>query len=130
MNDIKYRVRFKPDQKMFDVAALIRTSSPEELRVFPKTTITLEWEVLNRAVESWNIILMQSTWLFDKNGKEIYEGDIIGNWFYDDDRTMVVEKDEDFSGFNISYRLQECIIDTDTREVIGNIYKDPDLVKQ
>jgi hypothetical protein len=43
---------------------------------------------------------------------------------------MVVEKDEDFSGFNISYRLQECIIDTDTREVIGNIYKDPDLIKK
>lgn len=73
---------------------------------------------------------MQSTWLFDKNGKEIYEGDIIGNWFYDDDRTMVVEKDEDFSGFNISYWLQECIIDTDTREVIGNVYKNPDLIKQ
>lgn len=71
---------------------------------------------------------MQSTWLFDKNGKEIYEGDIIRNWFYDDDRTMVVEKDEDFSGFNISYRLQECIINTDTREVIGNIYENPDLV--
>lgn len=51
MNDVKYRVRFKPDQKMFEVAALIRTSSPEELRVFPKTSITLEWEVLNRSYE-------------------------------------------------------------------------------
>lgn len=128
--EVKYRVRFKPDQKMFDVAALIRTSSPEELRVFPKTSITLEWEVLNRAVESWDIILMQSTGLYDSNWIEIYEGDIIGNWFYDDDRTMVVEKDEDFSGFNISYWLQECIIDTDTREVIGNIYKNTDLIKQ
>lgn len=114
---------------MFDVASLVRVSNPEELRVFYKTAITLEGEVLNRAVESWEIVLMQSTWLKDKNWKEIYEGDIIGNWFYDDDRTMVVEKDEDFSGFNISYWLQECIIDTDTREVIGNIYKDPDLVE-
>lgn len=98
--------------------------------VYPRLLWTIENNVEHRSTEDWNIILMQSTWLFDKNGKEIYEGDIIGDWFYDDDRIMVVEKDEDFSGFNISYRLQECIIDTDTREVIGNIYNDPDLVKQ
>lgn len=122
--DIKFRVRFKPDQKMFNVASLIRTSNPKELRVFPKTTITLEWEILNRSVESWNIILMQSTWFFDKNGKEIYEGDIIKNLFYGKDRTVVIEKDEDYAGFNISYWLQEWIINTDAREVIGNIYED------
>ena len=122
--EVKYRVWFKPDQKMFDVAALIRTSSPEELRVFPKTSTTLEWGVLNRAVEDWEIALMQSTGLYDKNGKEIYEGDIIKNLFYGKDRTVVIEKDEDYAGFNISYWLQEWIINTDAREVIGNIYED------
>ena len=126
--EVKYRVRFKPDQKMFDVASLIRTSNPKELRVFPKTKITLEWEVLNRAVEDWDIVLMQSTWLFDKNDKEIYEGDIIKNLFYGKDRTIVVEKDEDYWGFNISYWLQECIINTDKREVIWNIYENSDLI--
>ena len=122
--EVKYRVRFKPDQKMFDVASLIRTNSPRELRVFPKTAITLEWEVLNRTVESWDIVLMQSTWLKDKNWKEIYEGDILTNLFYGKEKDVVVEREEDYAGFNISYWLQEWIINTDAREVIGNIYED------
>ena len=126
--EVKYRVRFKPDQKMFDVASLIRTSNPKELRVFPKTTITLEWEVLNRAVEDWDIVLMQSTWLFDKNGKKIYEGDILTNLFYGKEKDVVVEREEDYAGFNISYWLQEWVINTDTRVAMGNIYEHPYLV--
>lgn len=123
MNDVKYRVRFKPDQKMFDVCWLIRTENPKELRVFPRTSITLEEGVLNRSLESWDIVLMQSTWVFDSNGKEIYDGDIIKNAFYSKEKNIAIERDEDYWGFNISYRLQEGIIHTDAREVVGNIYK-------
>ena len=73
-------------------------------------------------------IPMQFTWLFDRNDKEIYEGDIIKRLFYGKDRTIVVERDEDYWGFNISYWLQEGIVNTDTRVVIGNIYENPELV--
>ena len=72
-------------------------------------------------------IPMQFTWLVDKNGKEIYEGDVIEKLFYGKDRTVIIERDKDYWGFNISYRLQEWIINTDTREVIGNIYENPEL---
>lgn len=75
--EVKYRVWFKPDQKMFDVCWLIRTEAPKELRVFPKAWITLEEWVLNRSLESWDIELMQSTGVYDINGKEIYRWDII-----------------------------------------------------
>ena len=128
--DTKYRVRNKERKSMYLVNFLGRIAWEPWITVYPRLLWTIENNIEHRSTEDWNIVLMQSTWLFDKNGKEIYEGDIIGNWFYDDDRTMVVEKDEDFSGFNISYWLQECIIDTDTREVIGNVYKNPDLIKQ
>ncbi|MFC2494744.1 MAG: YopX family protein [Candidatus Absconditicoccaceae bacterium] len=80
------------------------------------------------AGEHRDYIPMQSTGLFDRNDKEIYEGDIIKRLFYGKDRTIVVERDEDYGGFNISYWLQEGIVNTDTRVVIGNIYENPELV--
>ena len=82
------------------------------------------------AWEHRDYIPMQSTWLFDRNDKEIYEGDIIKRLFYGKDRTIVVERDEDYWGFNISYWLQEGIVNTDTRVVIGNIYENPELISQ
>lgn len=143
MKDVKYRVRFKPDQKMFDVAALIRTESPKELRVFPKTSITLEWEVLNRAVEDWDIVLMQSTWAFDKNWVEIFDGDIVKGskiwelhhepcvvfydkfklWFY----ATLARNWEDWFCWKTGSR-REYMVEQKHKIVIGNIYENPDLI--
>lgn len=116
---------------MFEVAALIRTSSPEELRVFPKTSITLEWEVLNRAVESWDIELMQSTGAYDINGKEIYRWDIIESQW----DIREVRYDDDMASF-VGVRGKEIQSVDDwislefVSEVIGNIYENPDLIKR
>jgi len=87
------------------------------------------YETLNEFFRDDRWKFMQFTWLLDKNGKEIYEGDIIINSFYGKEEDVVVEREEDCAGFNISYRLQECIISTDTRMVIGNIYEHPNLVE-
>lgn len=129
--EVKYRVRFKPDQKMFDVAALIRTSSPEELRVFPKTSITLEWEVLNRSVESWDIELMQSTGIYDINGIEIYRWDIIeSQWnirevrYNDNMASYVGVKSKEIQSVDDWISLEFV------SEIIGNIYENPDLIKR
>ena len=131
MNDVKFRVRFKPDQKMFDVAALIRTSSPKELRVFPKTSITLEWEVLNRSVESWDIELMQSTGIYDINGIEIYRWDIIeSQWnirevrYNDNMASYVGVKSKEIQSVGDWISLEFV------SEIIGNIYENPDLIKR
>ena len=69
-------------------------------------------------------ILMQYTGLKDKNGKEIYEGDII-NWTTEDVNDVVRFKDGTFMigdvcSFNVS---------VSNLEVIGNIYENPDLLK-
>lgn len=128
---VKYRVRFKPDQKMFDVSCLIRTSGPEELRVFPKTTIALEWGVLNRAVESWDIELMQSTGVYDINGVEIYEWDIIeSQWdirevrYNDDMASFVGVRNKEIQSVDDWISLEFV------SEIIGNIYENPDLIKR
>ena len=77
------------------------------------------------------IILMQSTGLHDKNGKEIFEGDILGT--KDGLLNGVVEYRADLGMFVnslIRYNNFErlCNIGSD-REIIGNIYENPELLE-
>jgi uncharacterized phage protein (TIGR01671 family) len=71
---------------------------------------------------------MQYTGLKDKNGKEIYEGDIV-SFVYDHTGsvwTMAVDWDEKNAMFILkgnSVSLSEF-----DGEVIGNIYENPDLL--
>lgn len=62
-------------------------------------------------------VLMQFTGLLDKNGKEIYEGDVM---HHDEMKAHAIEFQEGrFGKFYIDYSL--C-------EVIGNIYENPELI--
>jgi len=89
-----------------------------------------------------NAEIMQFTGLHDKNGKEIYEGDICivqiqlgGFWgntpnpktaqiFYDTDGAGYIAKWE--WAKNQHYERLTCDIDC---EVVGNIYENPELLK-
>lgn len=83
--------------------------------------------------------LMRSTGLLDKNGKEIFEGDILkvanndSSWFevvkYDHDKAMFISKE-----VNLKYEVPETpLYDLFSPylfkvEVIGNIWEDGDLI--
>ena len=75
----------------------------------------------------------QFTGLHDKNGKEIYEGDIVK---YRDSRGQHIEKvifDKGcfYAGMHwgSSTRLAPKLINTRITEVIGNIYDNPELLE-
>lgn len=86
-----------------------------------------------------DVELMQFTGLKDKNGKEIFEGDIITNGtaivdvkshqtlgFY-----TVVNGEERFFGSNTSIKDFENDVEefSSVTEIIGNIYENPELLE-
>ena len=88
-------------------------------------------------------ILMQYTGLKDKNGIDIYEGDIIKSTWkennpygyrpeeWDDEEEITIVKYQAPS-FNIKYKFGDggqMVIEDFRMEVIGNIYENPNLVK-
>lgn len=75
--------------------------------------------------------LMQSTGLKDKNGREIFEGDILGT--KDGLLNSVVEYRSDLGMWTnslIRYNNFERLCNvTSSREIIGNIYENPELLE-
>jgi hypothetical protein len=113
MREIKFRAWDKKDERMvkdaINCAGSIKPNGP--LRKFDFAEM----------VDSKSFELMQYTGLKDKNGKEIYEGDIIK-----DERGAIVEIAWTGNGFMGKYP-HDWMIPND-REIIGNIYQDKDLL--
>ena len=86
--------------------------------------------------------LMQSTGVKDKNGVEIFEGDIVlvsvrNGFDYLDNKVCIVKNSIDYSGLvcaTVDEDLEYQIFNTElfekyTYEVIGNIYENSELLE-
>ncbi len=76
--------------------------------------------------------LMQFTGLKDKNGVEIYEGDIIKWFVYDLIREGIVQYIDNYGGYDMKHFKDDYHVCCDwlrgDYEVIGNIYENPELI--
>lgn len=90
-----------------------------------------------RIADGEDVSLMQFTGLLDKNGKEIYEGDLvtirqnghISTIEFTDGCFMMVHKHKDLSGVENGGYEQVLGFLAVPVEVIGNIYENPGLLK-
>lgn len=113
---IKFRASYLPEYGevgLFDVISL--------------ETVEGGW-VINGEIPSSAVHLMQSTGLIDKNGKEMYEGDVVRNW----ECQMALHSIEWIKdGFFVNYHnYTHGVIHPSLLEVAGNIHENSELLKR
>lgn len=127
-----------PSEKfeMFYDVSVVTTYQSKEQHVIADFGMYNESEY--NGTEIIDYTLMQSTGLFDKNGKEIFEGDVVNA--YDTDRNEGrIYKTTNLIGI-VTYRenafclkqgnvLTDLWVHSEEVEVIGNIYENQDLLE-
>lgn len=124
---LRYRAWLKEDKEMIDV---------EEIHL-ENGELDFIGDAITWMCKSDDCVLMQSTGLRDKNGKEIFEGDILkvtnlSSWLevvsFNEDKAMFVSKET-------KRKVEETplydLFNTDIFEVeiIGNIHTNPELAE-
>ena len=114
--EIKFRAWNKKDKVMVDVAAM--NFGPSGFWSLIEDAYDAELQL----ADSYE--LMQYTGLKDKNGREIYEGDIVKNEY---GKVMEVNYDPRSAAFGVGDYYFGTIGSGKILEVIGNIYEDGGL---
>lgn len=127
----KYRLWDKAEQKMLTNSELIIWDGNVYANDSKKLTCN--------NLRGWSVdeeYLMQSTGLKDKNGKEIFEGDVVRQV-----RTQPTTENETLTGVvtvlegawlimnDVEQLASYLWSETDINEVVGNIYENPDLLE-
>lgn len=137
MRTIKFRGKTK--QGEWVIGYYVGKSSLDEVAILPPPNVNYDIDYINDSECYYCIAdtLGQFTGLYDKNGKEIYEGDILrwdvnnllyvvtfeSGMFY----ASVEECNEGMIGGFPLHRLTEC--DYGKCEIVGNIHDNPELLE-
>ena len=130
-NRFRFKVYYKPHNKVYNVICLNCERQKEIIIEYNGSTALVEWE---------NCIILQSTGLRDRDGKLIYEDDIIeftDNVTINGSKTHIA-KVEHNKEFNAYMYHAECMgwytINPNQNKrfkvkVIGNVYANPELLR-
>jgi len=133
MRDIKFRAWDKKRKRIYEVIHLMR-STFEGIWCIGKGRNIIEDKEIHIDIQPDKCEVMQFTGLKDSHGKEIYEGDIVSDHI----GVGVIEYVEKYAAFRINYQNMECkwfydyTLDGEREsiEVIGNIYENPELIRE
>ncbi len=122
--EIKFRAWDKGDKVMIPHKDIYRIHMDENKGAYG---LTLDSNICGGLSMSFD--LMQFTGLLDKNGKEIYEGDVVKT----KNGTYAAEWDDQGSyifktGKHDDYYVRMVLNPDQEAEVIGNIYENPELL--
>ena len=132
----RYRAWYVLAEEMINEILIISFVRKEIIGKFSdgSTSVPLKFEDERNGED---VILMQSTGLFDKNSKEIFEGDILAcetddevinvNVFWDEEHALFMFESKKY---NEQEPLAELVENnTYPFEIIGNIYENPELLE-
>ena len=124
MREIKVRAWYKPYKQMCQVESLRFDGNG----VY--TAVLIEESFYDRRlVEADEIVIEQFTGLKDKNGTEIYEGDILIDDFGEPIGYWIVKfSDGGFVGECAG--VAESLFELTNLEVVGNIHENPELMEE
>lgn len=122
MREIKFRAWHKADEKMYEVYGFAQNKWFLKGKQFP--------------MPNGAVVIMQYTGLRDKNGKEIYEGDLLTD--YGEAPPLYVEYSEKHGAYCFVDKFDSSgtvyytplMIYYEQMEVIGNIYENPELLEE
>ena len=128
MRNINFRIRDKQLNKWMDLdtyqnMGAIEIENDGTLTLSPRFRFTQSMAICPDAFD-----VMQYTGLKDKNGQEIYEGDILVEYGNEIDYWTVEYSYGKFCG--ICDDICEDLYELSDLEVIGNIYDNPELFRE
>ena len=136
MREIKFRAWDKYHQEWINLYQIVFNMDGSLMGV---------WDLESNLYGLHQVDLLQYTGLKDKNGKEIYEGDIVhaGVWgtagYWNTDNFIIAFEKGTFRGYRQEYYKTDRewsmstplykLGDVTARKVIGNIYENKELLK-
>lgn len=128
IREIKFRAWDKTTKSMFLVVGLFFDSKDEGEQVELVCVRSKWFETSDPTHATWRkleeVELMQYTGLKNKNGKEIYEGDVVRIR-----NSVIGQIGWDYFAWQIIGGGMLNAFDSDDLEVIGNIYENSELLK-
>ena len=117
--EIKFRAWDKNNKEIYE--------HPFGYIEFYKDSLVVGFDDGDLKLEGDDVILMQYTGLKDKQGKEIYEGDILKGKGFNGEVDI-------WEAVNLCYfhhwqETESLMEENGDIEIIGNIYENPDLIK-